>query len=40
MYYRNMPGLVRIQSKVMELSDNYVSSPAVVSDFEEEEEED
>ena len=35
MYYRNTPALARIQSKVMESSDNYISSPAVVSDFEE-----
>ena len=37
MYYRNTPALARIHAKAMESSDNYMSSPAVVSDFEEDE---
>ena len=38
MYYRNTPALARIHAKAMESSDNYISSPAVVSNFEEDEE--
>ena len=38
MYYRNIPALARIHTKAMELSNKYVSSPAVVSDFEEDKE--
>ena len=32
MYYCNTPALARIHAKAMESSDNYVFSPAVVSD--------
>ena len=38
MYYPNTPALARIQAKSMELSDNYVSSPAILSDFEKDKE--
>ena len=35
MYYRNTPVLAQIHTKAMESSDNYMSSQAVLSDFEE-----
>ena len=38
MYYHNTPALARIHAKAMESLYNYVSSPAVVSDFEEDKE--
>ena len=34
MYYRNTPALAKIHAKAMESSDNYMSSPAVVTDVE------
>ena len=40
MYYRNTPALAKIHAKAMESLDNYMSSPAVVidvKDFEEDE---
>ena len=40
MFYRNTPALAKIHAKEMESSDNYMSSPAVVTDdkdFEEDE---
>ena len=32
MYYHNTPALAKIDAKAMESSDNYISSPAVVTD--------
>ena len=40
MYYRNTPALAKIHARLMESLDNYMSSPAVVTDneyFEEDE---
>ena len=34
MYYHNTPALAKIYAKAMESSDNYMSSPAVVTDIE------
>ena len=34
MYYRNTPALAKIHAKVIEFSDNYMSSPAVMADVE------
>lgn len=38
MCYHNTPALARIHAKAMELSDNFVPTPTVVSDFEEDKE--
>ena len=37
-YYRNTPALAKIHAKAMESSDNYTSTPAVVTDDEDFEE--
>ena len=37
-YYHNTPALAKIHSKAMESSDSYMSSPAVVTDVEDFEE--
>ena len=38
MYYHNTPTLAKIHAKAIESSDNYISSPAVVTDVEDFEE--